>query len=51
MKLTKNQSQEEGKENHIHIHLSWLLPLIILFWGEPDLVDALIKFLMRSCGS
>lgn len=23
--------------------------LFIAFWGEPDLVDALIHFLMRGC--
>ena len=24
--------------------------LVIAFWGEPDLVDALIHYLMRACG-
>ncbi len=25
--------------------------LFIAFWGEPDLVDALIKYFMASCGA
>lgn len=24
--------------------------LFIAFWGEPDLVDALIQYFMRACG-
>ena len=48
--MNKNKQQEEEKGNYIHINLSWVLLLVILFWGEPDLVDALIKFLMRGCG-
>ena len=35
----------------ISIGLGSILLLFIFFWGEPDLVDALIHFLMRSCGS
>ncbi|KKN51452.1 hypothetical protein LCGC14_0622680 [marine sediment metagenome] len=25
--------------------------LFIAFWGEPDLVDALIQYFMRACGA
>ena len=24
--------------------------LFIAFWGEPDLIDALIHYFMRACG-
>ena len=25
--------------------------MFIAFWGEPDLVDALIQYFMRACGA
>lgn len=38
-----------SKENSISIDFGWiaLALLIIAFWGEPDLVDALIHYFLN----
>lgn len=35
-------------ENKLVINLFWLFMLVLLFWGEPDLHDAIIHFLMQA---
>jgi len=48
MKANINGTEKEmNLKPQIHIHLNWLLILIILFWGKPDLHDAIIHVLMK----
>ena len=32
---------------NISINVNWLMILCILFYGEPDIIDAIIHFLMK----
>ena len=43
-----------GNNNNNEISIGFgsmaLALLFIAFWGEPDLIDALIQYFMRACG-
>lgn len=38
---------KDDKTVHISIGIPWIIILIILFWGEPDLLDGMIHYLNK----
>jgi hypothetical protein len=38
---------EKENNNSTTIGCSWIVLLIIVFWGEPDLLDVIIKLLLK----